>query len=330
MSKKQETDILVIGGGPAGLMAGVYSARGGKKTVIIEEQMCGGQLLNTQDIENMPGYTFITGTELALEMQKSAEASGAKIVYEKIKHVEFGILAKHEGEVSSALLHRVVTNECEYSAKAVIIATGAGPRRLGVENAEAYDARGIHYCAHCDGTFYRDKNVVVVGTGNSAVEDAIYLANLAKHVTVVAKYEKFTAQAVLVEKLVGLANVTVHYKHGVVKVDGEGGRLNSITVAPLESPQQDPLSTDSKNHIKIDCDGIFVAIGRAPSSDLFKDVLTLNKLGYIRVNEKMETEIPGVYAAGDICEKQLRQIVTACSDGAIATLNASIHVRKFK
>ncbi|MCL2850756.1 MAG: FAD-dependent oxidoreductase [Firmicutes bacterium] len=321
---KETTDILIIGGGPAGLTAGVYSARGGKKTIIIEEQMCGGQLIVTQDIENMPGYTFTTGAELAMEMQKSAITSGAKIVYERINSVDF-----KTNEDGSPSLHKVITTETEYTAKAIIIATGAGARKLNVKNNELYEAKGIHYCAHCDGSFYKDKHVIVVGTGNSAVEEALYLANIAKHVTVIAKYEKFTAQAILVDKLTALDNIRIYFKHGVVCVDGNS-KLASITIAPLEQPQQDPLAVDVSRHITINCDGIFVAIGREPSSRLFKDIVELNKLGYIKVNDKMETNISGVYAAGDICEKQLRQIVTACSDGAIAALNAGIHTRKFK
>jgi len=321
--KKVNCDILIIGGGPAGLTAGVYSARGGKKTIVIEELVCGGQVTQTQDIENMPGYAFITGPELATEMVKSAEASGVEIVYDRIKSVKFsnGVDSTDKG------FHKVVCEDTTYIAKAVIVATGAGPRKMNVDNSEKYDARGIHYCAHCDGAFYKGKDIVVVGTGNSAVEDALYLANVASHVTVVAKYDKFTAQEVLSKRLLEQKNVTVLYKHGVVRVDGDK-KLGSITVAALETPTQDPLTV--KETKTIECAGVFVAIGRAPSSHLFKDMLEMNKVGYIKVNDKMQTNVEGVFAAGDICEKQLRQIVTACSDGAIAALNASIHVKRVK
>jgi len=309
-NKNIEVDILIIGAGPAGLMAGVYAARAGKKTVIIESVVPGGQITGTGEIENMPGFISVSGADLAIQMMSQAENAGAEIVYEEISEIHFG-----EGGKKSP--HVVKLGGMSYHANAVIIATGARPRKLGCEGAHEFDGRGIHYCGLCDGNFYKDKNVVVIGGGNSAVEEAIYLAEIASTATVVNNTDNFNAQKPLLETLNSLKNIkAVYHGHIVSKVSGDK------TVASIEI-------TDKEGKIKsIDCDGIFVAIGRIPNTEFLNDVLKstdkieVNNGGYIKVDSNLNTNIKGVFAAGDVNEKWLKQIVMACADGALAAVNA--------
>lgn len=273
-------------------MAAVYAARAGMSTIIVERLGIGGQIMVTPDIENFPGFKKVGGAELAEKMSEQAAAFGAETVYDEIEEID--VQSKH-----------VKCSEVEIDAHAIIIATGAHPRPLGAENEEKYLGSGVHFCGLCDGAFYKNKKVVVVGGGNSAVEEAIYLSAIASHVTVINKFAKWTAQQISIEKLESLPNVSFHHKCTVDKIVGDK-KVKSVETTVGE----------------IDCDGVFVAIGRVPSTELFKKKIELTKDGYIIVDEKMQTSVAGIFAAGDATDKHVRQVITACSDGAVAATHA--------
>jgi thioredoxin reductase (NADPH) len=284
-------DTLILGAGPAGLSAAIYASRAGAKTAVLEPLMAGGQINLTPDIENYPGFTKIGGAELGAKMLEHAETSGAQIIYDEIQSVD--LAAK-----------KVTCAEKTYAAKSIIIATGASPRKLGLPNEEEFIGAGIHFCALCDGAFYRGKNVLVVGGGNHAVEEAIYLSQIAKSVTMCTNTEKLTAQKTLIDALP--KPVLVHFCEQITAVSGgKTGILVSFLV------QKQALF-----------DGIFVAIGRVPNTNLFKNQLKMTPEGYIITDKNMATSTQNVFAAGDIVDKQIRQVITAAADGAIAGTNA--------
>jgi len=303
MDKKQ-CDLVIIGSGPAGMMAAVYSARSGLDTLILETTGAGGQVLSTHEIDNFPGFITISGAELAMKMTEQVEACGVETVYDEIVSLSL------KGDKKT-----IVCNDTEITCKAVIIATGASPRKIGCEDEEKFLGKGIHFCALCDGAFYKDKDIIVAGGGNSAVEEALYLSPIVKSITVINMMPKFSAFPYLVERIEALKNV--------VKVMHNTTMTKAIGDKKLEG-----VKTDSGETIK--CDGIFVAIGRKPNTAFLKDEIDLAVGGYLAVNSKLETSIPGVFGAGDVCEKLVRQIVTACSDGAIAATHAAEYVRSLR
>lgn len=283
-------DIVIIGAGPAGLTAGLYAARAGAKTIILEGTMHGGQMNLTPDIANFPAQKLVGGAELGEIMLEQTTNAGAEIMYASATDVDFE--------------KRIVTTEDgEISYKSLVIATGASPRRLGLPNEEKFIGAGVHFCGLCDGAFYKHKHVVVVGGGNHAVEEAIYLHELAKSVTMVVITEDFSAQKTLVKQL--NKHIKVHFNNCIRDIIGE----NKITAVRL------------KDGTEIETDGIFIAIGRMPNSELFRGKLELRD-NYIVVGEKQQTSVAGVFAAGDVMVKSVRQVVTACADGAIAAINA--------
>jgi len=290
------TDILIIGAGPAGLTAGLYSARAGAKTIIIENMAAGGQINLTPDIANVPGFLEISGQELGLKMLAQAENAGCEIVYDEITEIDF----KNK-------TIKAYENTIKY--KALIIAGGCRPRELGIPREQDFIGGGIHFCGLCDGAFYKGKNIVVVGGGNHAVEEAIYLSDIAKSVTMVVDADKFKAQETLIKQLGKKAKV--HFKSSITEITGD----TKITGVVL------------KDKTKIATDGIFVAIGRAPNTELYKGKLDLSKDGYIVVDFQMQTSIQGVFAAGDIIQKRVRQVVTACADGSIAGSTAATYIK---
>jgi len=299
----KEVDILIVGGGPAGLMAATYASQAGAKALVIEQTICGGQITTTPEIENMPGFPKITGAELAIFMTDQAEERGAEIVYEQVTDIKF------------EKPFMVMTNENIYTPKAMILATGASPRRTGAANEKKFIGRGIHFCGLCDGALYKDKDIVVVGGGNSAVEEIIYLSELVKSITVINNMPSFTALETSVDRIKTLKNVKKVFHDTIIESFSGDKRVTGITI-----------NKDGKQS-NISCDGVFVAIGRAPNNELFKGKIDLTNDGYIITDSNKQTNIDGVFGAGDICEKHIRQIVTATSDGAIAAISAASYIK---
>lgn len=291
-------DMIIIGGGPAGYTAALYASRAGLDTLVIERMSVGGQMALTDKIDNYPGFDDgVDGFSLGMKMQNGAEKFGAKTKYTEVIKTELG------GQIK-----RIVTDEGEFLSRTVVIATGANPRELGVKGEEDLVGRGIHYCAHCDGRFYKDKTVMVVGGGNSAVADALYLSHLAKKVYVVHRRDSLRATKIYHEPLLKAENVEFIWNSTVADYVLQDGRLVGVKLKNVKSGEESERSLD----------GLFVSIGRKPATELFKNELSLDESGYIVADETTKTNIDGVYAAGDVRTKALRQVVTAVSDGATA------------
>ena len=290
-------DMIIIGGGPAGYTAALYASRAGFDTLLIERMAPGGQMALTGDIDNYPGFEQgIDGFTLGMKMQQGAERFGAKTEYDEVTSVEL------DGEIK-----RINTLGGSFLGRTVVLSTGANPRELGLPEEQSLLGRGIHYCAHCDGRFYKDKTVVVVGGGNSAAADAIYLSRLAKKVYLVHRRDTLRATKIYHEPLMNAANVEFVWNSTVDSLIA-GDRLEAIKVKNLKD--------GSNTHL--DCDGVFVSIGRKPATDFLAGVISLDPAGYIIADESTKTNIDGVYAVGDVRTKPLRQVVTATADGAVA------------
>ena len=301
-------DILIIGGGPAGLTAGIYGRRAGKKVLIIERMMSGGQVALTSIVENYPGVETTDGISLATKMFEQATNLGVEFVYSDV--LEYDLLGKTK---------IVRTHEGTFEGKTIILCLGASARQLNLENEKKFLGRGVSYCATCDGNFFKDKTVAVVGGGNTSLEDSLYLSNLAKKVYVIHRRDKFKGDEILVERLECKSerhNIEILLNSRVIKIDG-ADKLSAITVENCLTKEQKVLNVD----------GLFVAIGRKPDTELLTNV-ELDENGYIITNDRMETNLEGVFSAGDVRKKQLRQIITACSDGAIASVSASEYITK--
>lgn len=290
-------DTIIIGGGPAGYTAALYAARAGLDTVVIEKMAAGGQMTLTGDIDNYPGFPEgIDGFTLGMKMQQGAERFGVQTVYAEVTSVDFSDKVK-----------LVKTADAVIFGKTVIISTGANPRTLGIENEKALVGRGVHYCAHCDGRFYKDKTVAVVGGGNSAASDAMYLSRLVSKVYLIHRRDTLRASKIYHEPLIKADNVEFIWNSTVSDFIVDG-RVSGVKIQNVITKAQ----TDIK------CDGVFVSIGRKPDTDIFKGTVDLDGNGYIAADETTKTNIPGVYAVGDVRTKALRQVVTAVSDGAVA------------
>ena len=290
-------DMIIVGGGPGGYTAALYAARAGLDVLLVERLSAGGQMNLTGQIDNYPGFPEgVDGFQLSYNMQQQAERFGAKTRYAEVLELQL------EGEVKS-----IRTNEGEYLAKSVVISTGANPRQLGVERENEMIGRGIGYCAHCDGGFYRGKTVAVVGGGNSAVAEALYLSRIAKKVILIHRRDSLRATHIYQKPLQEAGNIRFVWDSEVTELLGEEV-LSGVKVRNLKSGEEQILELQ----------GLFVSIGRKPATDLVKDQLTLDEAGYIMAGENTKTNIPGVYAVGDVRTKELRQIVTAVADGAMA------------
>ena len=290
-------DVMIIGGGPAGYTAALYAARAGLDTVVIEKMGAGGQMSLTDTIDNYPGFDEgIDGFTLGMRMQKSAERFGASTLYGEIKSVD--------------LTDRIKCAETEkeiYRARAVIISTGADPRELGLNKERDFIGKGIHYCAHCDGRFYKDKTVMVVGGGNTAAADALYLARFAKKVYLVHRRDTLRAEKILRDPLLKAVNVEFLWNSTPVRLLGNE-RIEGVELQNLKTNESKAISAD----------GIFISIGRKPATQFLDGALKLDESGYIIADETTKTNIDGVFAVGDVRTKPLRQIVTAVGDGAVA------------
>lgn len=290
-------DMIIVGGGPGGYTAALYAARAGLDVMLIERLSAGGQMNLTEKIDNYPGFPEgVDGFQLSMDMQQQAERFGAKTKYAEVLKLEL------EGECKS-----VQTNEGEYLAKTVVISTGANPRQLGVAREKEMIGKGVGYCAHCDGMFYRGKTVAIVGGGNSAVAEALYLSRIAKEVILIHRRDTLRATQIYHKPLQEASNIRFVWNSEVMELLGEE-ILSGIKVKNLVSGEVQQLEIQ----------GLFVSIGRKPATDLVKEQLILDSAGYIIAGEETKTNLPGVYAVGDVRTKELRQIVTAVADGAMA------------
>jgi len=290
-------DMIVIGGGPGGYTAALYAARAGLKTLVLEKLSAGGQMALTTQIDNYPGFPEgVDGFELGERMQQGAERFGAETELAEVFSVD--LLADPK---------RLETSEGTYYAKTVVLSTGASPRELGVEGERALIGRGVNYCAHCDGMFYKGKTVVVVGGGNSAVADALLLSRIAKKVILVHRRDTLRATRIYHEPLQKAENVEFRW-NSAVKTLLRGEKLTGVILRDTQTGEETALS----------CDGLFVSVGRKPATNLVRDQLALDEQGYVIAGESTQTNIPGVFAVGDVRTKALRQIVTAVADGAMA------------
>lgn len=292
-------DYIIIGAGPAGLASAQYAARGGLKTVVLEGMSMGGQVMQITDLENYPGmYPAVNGVDFIETMQKQAEAFGAKIEQVQVSSID----KKGKDFI-------IKTKDAVYTAPALCIATGAIHRNLEVPGEKELTGRGVSYCAVCDGPFFKNKKIVVVGGGDSACSEAIYLSTISNDVTIIHRRDSFRAQQAVIDKMLA-AGVKPVYDTVVKSINGTV-KVESITVENVKTGTQS----------NIDCNAVFVFTGMIPQTDLV-DMLPKDEGGYIITNEKMETAIPGLFAAGDVRSKSFRQIVTAVSDGAIAAHSA--------
>lgn len=290
-------DMIIVGGGPGGYTAALYGARAGLDVLLVERLSAGGQMNLTGQIDNYPGFPEgVDGFMLSMHMQQQAERFGAKSKYAEVLEL------KLDREIKN-----VRTNEGEYKAKTVVISTGANPRQLGVDRENEMIGRGVGYCAHCDGGFYRGKTVAVVGGGNSAVAEALHLSRIAKEVILIHRRDSLRATPIYHKPLMEASNIRFLWDSEVVQLLGE---------EVLEGIQVQNLKNGEVQNVEVQ--GLFVSIGRKPATGLVKDQLTLDGAGYIMAGESTKTSIPGVYAVGDVRTKELRQIVTAVADGAMA------------
>ena len=292
-------DVIVIGGGPAGYTSAMYAVRAGLSCAVIETMSIGGQLALTDIVDNYPGFNDgIDGITLGMQMQSGAERFGAESIYDEVTEL-----------ILDAPVKKVICSGGEYEARSVIIATGARPRTLGIVRESELTGRGVHYCAHCDGRFYKGKKVVVVGGGNSAVGDALYLSRICESVVLVHRRGTLRASRIYDEPLSRAENIEILFDS---VVDGfltnDNGRVDGVNIR----------STKDDSCYTLPCDGVFVSVGRVPETELVRGVLPLDDAGYIISDESTKTPIDGVFAAGDVRAKALRQIVTAVADGAVS------------
>ena len=293
------TDIIIIGAGPAGMTAAIYARRAAKSVLVLEAMSYGGQIINTPDVENYPAAAHISGFDFATKVYEQAKALGAEFKFEKAVEI------KDSGKTKT-----VVTPKNEYEARAVIIATGSENRKLGVEDEDKLVGRGVSYCATCDGAFFRNKKVAVVGGGNTALEDALYLADIAETVYLIHRRDSFRGEEATAEQLKKRENVRFVLNSTVTKLNAER-RLQSVEV------------TDKQGNTRtLEVNGLFVAVGRVPENKSFENLIELVDAGYAASSENCRTKTAGVFVAGDNRQKEVRQLVTAASDGAVAATEA--------
>ncbi|MFS3940764.1 thioredoxin-disulfide reductase [Bacillus subtilis] len=309
MSEEKIYDVIIIGAGPAGMTAAVYTSRANLSTLMIERGIPGGQMANTEDVENYPGFESILGPELSNKMFEHAKKFGAEYAYGDIKEVIDG----KEYKVVKA-------GSKEYKARAVIIAAGAEYKKIGVPGEKELGGRGVSYCAVCDGAFFKGKELVVVGGGDSAVEEGVYLTRFASKVTIVHRRDKLRAQSILQARAFDNEKVDFLWNKTVKEIHEENGKVGNVTLVDTVTGEESEFKTD----------GVFIYIGMLPLSKPFENLGITNEEGYIETNERMETKVEGIFAAGDIREKSLRQIVTATGDGSIAAQSVQHYVEELQ
>ena len=289
-------DIIIIGAGPAGLTAAIYARRANKQVLVLEANSYGGQIVNAHTVENYPGIEKISGFDLATNMYNQAKNLGTEIKFETVLKIEENL--------------KVTTNKETYQAKSIIIATGAVNRKLEVENEEKYIGKGVSYCASCDGNFYKKKNVAVIGGGNTALEDALYLANIASNVYLIHRRNNFKGEKKYINELKKYPNIHLKMNYNVTKLNGKE-KLESINIKDENNKEE-----------TIEVSGVFIAVGQTPNNYIFKNIINLDKHGYIKSRDGVHTNKEKIYVAGDTRVKTLRQLTTAVSDGSIAATTA--------
>ncbi|MGG1346610.1 thioredoxin-disulfide reductase [Bacillus subtilis] len=309
MSEEKIYDVIIIGAGPAGMTAAVYTSRANLSTLMIERGIPGGQMANTEDVENYPGFESILGPELSNKMFEHAKKFGAEYAYGDIKEVVDG----KEYKVVKA-------GSKEYKARAIIIAAGAEYKKIGVPGEKELGGRGVSYCAVCDGAFFKGKELVVVGGGDSAVEEGVYLTRFASKVTIVHRRDKLRAQSILQARAFDNEKVDFLWNKTVKEIHEENGKVGNVTLVDTVTGEESEFKTD----------GVFIYIGMLPLSKPFENLGITNEEGYIETNDRMETKVEGIFAAGDIREKSLRQIVTATGDGSIAAQSVQHYVEELQ
>lgn len=298
-------DIIIIGAGPSGLTSAIYGRRANKKILVLEALSYGGQIINTLKIENYPAAPSISGFDFATTLYNQVKDLGAEIKFEKVI------------EIKDGLEKEVITTKNKYKSKTVILATGCENRKLGIDREEELTGKGVSYCATCDGAFYKNKNVAVVGGGNTALEDALYLCDLANQVYLIHRRDEFRGEEALVEELKKKDNIEFIYNSNVIKLNGED-KLSSIDI------------TNNDGVRKIEVSGLFIAIGKIPENENFRKLINLDDSGYIIASENCHTNIDGIFVSGDARRKDVRQLVTATSDGAISAMEAIKYINQRK
>jgi thioredoxin reductase (NADPH) len=311
MSEEKIYDVIIAGAGPAGMTAAVYTSRANLSTLMIERGMPGGQMANTEDVENYPGFESILGPDLSTKMFEHAKKFGAEYAYGDIKEI-----------IDNGDFKTVIAGKKEYKAYSVIISAGAEYKKVGVPGEKELSGRGVSYCAVCDGAFFKGKELVVIGGGDSAVEEGVYLTRFATKVTIVHRRDELRAQKILQDRAFANEKVNFIWSHTIKSInDKDGsGKVGSVTL----------VSTENGEEKELNADGVFIYVGMIPLSKPFEGLGITNANGYIETNERMETKVKGIFAAGDIREKTLRQIVTATGDGSIAAQSAQHFVEELK
>ncbi|AIY04865.1 thioredoxin reductase [Planococcus sp. PAMC 21323] len=301
-------DVIIIGAGPAGMTAAVYTSRSNLTTLMLERGIPGGQMANTEEIENYPGFEHILGPDISTKMFDHAKKFGAEYAYGDVTEII-------DGEEFKTLK----AGSKEYKARAIIVTTGAEYKKMGIPGETELGGRGVSYCAVCDGAFFKQKELVVVGGGDSAVEEGVYLTRFASKVTIVHRRDELRAQKILQDRAFANDKIDFIWNTTVKEVHDDGnGKVGAVTLVSTEDGSEKEFKTD----------GVFIYIGMLPLTKPFAELGILNAEGYILTNEKMETSVPGIYAAGDVREKTLRQVVTATGDGSIAAQAAQHYIEE--
>lgn len=306
----RQYDVVVIGAGPGGMTAALYAARANLNVAMLDRGIYGGQMNNTDDIENYPGFTTIKGPELGEKMYQGTVKAGVNFVYGDVQNVT----------ADDQQMKHIQTDSDELVASAVIIATGSNNRKLGVPGEEKFSGKGVSYCAVCDGSFFKGKNVTVVGGGDSAISEGLYLANVTDGVNVIHRRDQLRAQKVLQNRAFDNDKIDFTWNTSVTKILGDENHVTGVKIHNNQAGDDTTLDTD----------GVFVYVGNVPNSQIFNNLNITDQAGWIITNDQMETTIPGIYAIGDVRQKQLRQITTAVGDGGIAGQNAFEYVEAIK
>jgi thioredoxin reductase (NADPH) len=306
---KPDQDVVIVGGGPAGLTAALYAARAAAQPVVLIGEAVGGQAATTHAIENYPGFPDgVGGAALAQQMQSHAERFGAQFQFDTVTSVDF-----------QAHPFKIQTRLQTYSAQTVVITTGSSPRKLGVPGELEFASRGVSYCATCDGYFFRDKRVVVVGGGNSALDESLFLARLVEKITIIHRRDQLRGDPILQERVFAEPKIDILWDTVVTQILGED-EANAVHVRNVKSGETATLETD----------GVFIYIGHLPNTELFRGQLELDESGYIVTDRRQKTSVPGVFAAGDVQDAIFRQIVTAAGTGSAAAIEAIRHLEELK